>query len=156
VFGLPVVLSVPLGGLGALCLFFDWTETDGICIRTPSSFLPASPPLGAAADPRPLWLKVLQLDFLGTAIAIAFNVCLSLGLQYGGVERSWDSASVIVLLVLVPVLGALLVGWSMWLGPQRAMLPVSLLKRRSIVGAAFAATFGWAAFMVRPINSPGS
>lgn len=64
------------------------------------------------------------------------TVCLCLGLQWGGVEKAWDSASVVVLLVMIPVSMTALVAWSIFLGPQRAMIPLELLKRRTILGSA--------------------
>ena len=64
------------------------------------------------------------------------TVCLCLGLQWGGVEKAWDSASVVVLLVMITVSMTALVAWSIFLGPQRAMIPLELLKRRTILGSA--------------------
>lgn len=114
--------------------------------------LPVSPPLGAASDPRPLYLKFLRLDWVGTIISLGLAVTITLGLQYGGVDKAWDSAAVIILLVAYVVANVLLVAWTMWLGPERALVPIEFFKDRSILGAIITGFFGHMAYMVSLID----
>lgn len=109
--------------------------------------LDARPALGSGPDQRPAWKKFVQLDWVGSAITIAFATILCLALQYGGVTKAWDSPAVIALLVMIPVSFGVLIAWTLFIGPERAMLPLRFLKRRTIVGASFAGFFGWALFM---------
>lgn len=111
-------INLPIGGLAAGFIFF---------------FLEARPALGAASDDRPFWKKCVQLDWVGTAITMCHTVCITLGLEYGGVQKSWKDGSVVTLLVMIPVSFGLLVGWTMWIGEKRAMVPLRFMKRRVIL-----------------------
>ena len=51
-------------------------------------------------------------------------------------EKPWNSAAVIVLFVMIPVSLGLLVAWESYLGPERAMMPLALFSRRTIIGCA--------------------
>ncbi|KAL7413029.1 major facilitator superfamily domain-containing protein [Mrakia frigida] len=126
------LINLPIGGVAFLCILF---------------LLKPRPPLGAGNDSRSLLTKIVQLDWVGVGIALASTVCICLAFQYGGVEKAWNSASVIVLFVMIPVSLGLLVAWEFWLGPERAMIPLALFKRRTIIGCAGAAGFGWLSFM---------
>jgi MFS family permease len=98
-------------------------------LSNPLSFLKARPPLGAAHDKRSLLTKIIQIDWVGLALAICFTTIICLALEYGGVTKAWNDPAVIALFVLIPVSLGILVAWTLWLGPQRAMLPLGLLKR---------------------------
>lgn len=102
------------------------------------SFLQARPALGAAFDKRSLLTKIIQIDWVGLAISICFTTIICLGLEYGGVTKPWDDPSVIALLVLIPVSLGVLVAWTLWLGPDRAMLPIGLLRRFAFLRSFFA------------------
>jgi hypothetical protein len=110
----------------------------------------ARPPLGARAneDQRSLLRKIVELDWIALIISIGLTVCICLAFQYGGVDYAWSNARVIVLLVMIPVSVALLVLWTIWLGPKRAMLPIALLTRRAIVAPIIVSFVSYVAVLV--------
>lgn len=81
-------VNLPLGGLSLVLIFL---------------LLASRPALGSGMDKRPTWLKFVQLDWVGTGITICFATIISLAFQYGGVQKPWNSGSVIALLVMIPV-----------------------------------------------------
>lgn len=78
-----------------------------------------------------MFKQVIACDWVGAAIVLAWATCLILGLEYGGITKSWKSADVIVLLVMIPVLAVVFFLWEFYLG-KKAMLPLSMLKDRSV------------------------
>lgn len=48
--------------------------------------------------------RLREIDLVGTILSIGFLVCLVMGINFGGSLYSWDSAQIIVLLVLAGVL----------------------------------------------------
>lgn len=125
--------NLPIGAV-AFAVIFLYVSRGGFIILT-TSVHQARPPMGSASgeDQRSIGVKILQLDWVALFITTGLTVCICLAFQYGGVEYPWGSARVIVLLVMIPVSIALLVLWTLWLGPKRAMLPIRLLTRRGIV-----------------------
>ncbi|PVF94122.1 ABC transporter [Serendipita vermifera] len=81
--------------------------------------------------------KWFALDWIGAIISIALVTCLLLPLQWGGGTKSWNDKVVIVLFCVFVVLLLVFLGWEFFKG-ERAMLPLSLFKRRTMVGAGFA------------------
>ena len=51
-------------------------------------------------------------------------------------------------LVMTAVLGAMFVGWEAWMGAERAMLPLHILRHRDVAGAGVVAVFTWSTFMI--------
>ena len=111
-------INLPIGGLAALAVFFFFH-------------------LPAAAEPPKTSLskKLLHVDPVGVALAMAGITCFVLALQYGGNTRPWHSSVVIGLLIGFGLLVAALVGWEIWLGDYAMMLP-RLYKQRSLSATA--------------------
>lgn len=89
--------------------------------------------LPSAAKPPKVGLKgkLLQLDPVGIALAMAAIVCFILGLQYGGNSHSWNSSQVIGLLVGFGILCVALVIWEIFLDEYAMLLP-RLFKKRAL------------------------
>ncbi|KAK8846517.1 hypothetical protein IAR55_005603 [Kwoniella newhampshirensis] len=116
-------INLPFGGIAMTCLVL---------------FQPSVPPLGRAATyqgyDKHMFLQVLQLDWVGMILSLAWAVCIILGLQWGGVTRKWNDAGVIVCLVLAFVLVPVFCVYEYWIG-ERAFFRIRLIARRSIAGA---------------------
>ena len=109
-------INLPLGGAALIVLFLVY--------RTPQTWKDARIKQG--------WKSaLLHLDFLGTALILAALVCFLLVMQRAGITWAWNSARVIDLLVLSPLLVALFC-WNEWAMGDRAMVIVRLLRRRTI------------------------
>lgn len=76
--------NLPIGGLAAAIVLFS---------------LKPSPPLGS--DPndrsaRSLWNQTLRMDWVGATVCLGAITSLVLALQWGGNQKPWSSAAVIV------------------------------------------------------------
>ncbi|KDQ20414.1 hypothetical protein BOTBODRAFT_183202 [Botryobasidium botryosum FD-172 SS1] len=120
----------------------------------------AKPPLGLAgqkptsvetADPSKksllvvTWLslkgscqKMTNLDWIGAILVLGFTTCLGLALQWGGNTKPWNSGGVIATFVVFGVLVILFVLWQRYKG-DKALLPLSLFRRLTIVGCCICA-----------------
>ncbi len=58
-------------------------------------FVRRLPPFDNKPDNRPTWLKLLRLDWISILLTIGFVTCLGVGLQWGGVSKSWKDGGVI-------------------------------------------------------------
>ena len=91
------------------------------------------PPLSSALG---IKQKMQQLDPLGTFFFLPGIVCLLLALQWGGTTYQWHDARIITLLALF---GALMIAFAFvqaW-KKETALLPLHILKQRSIASGAF-------------------
>jgi hypothetical protein len=79
--------------------------------------------------------KIWKLDPLGSLCIISAVLCLLLALQWGGQTKSWDSATVIGLLVAFPLILGLFI-LTQWKQGADATLPLWLLKERSMLAGA--------------------
>ncbi|KAK7703240.1 hypothetical protein SLS64_009217 [Diaporthe eres] len=113
-FGIASVVGPLIGGLSALLIV--------ICYRIPSWAKPAE-----ASWPE----KLLQMDPLGTLLALGAIVSYILAMQYGGQSEPWDSSKVIGLLVGFVIIAAAFVSWEIYAG-ERAMMPPRLMKQRVV------------------------
>ncbi|KAG8748817.1 hypothetical protein FRC11_011852, partial [Ceratobasidium sp. 423] len=77
-------------------------------------------------DHRPVWHRIVRMDWVGAVLCIGMVSSLLLGLQWGGTSKSWDDPTIIGLLVTFGVSTVLLVGWQHYLG-SRAMIPLKAL-----------------------------
>ncbi|PMD38673.1 major facilitator superfamily transporter [Hyaloscypha variabilis F] len=122
-------INLPIGGLSALIIF--------LFFKTPSNSVPVK---------APLLEKILQMDPLGTITVMAAVVCYILALQWGGITKPWNSASVIGTLVGCVVLIIFFVFLERYNG-ERAIFPMRLLKERTnYIGMMYILTIGGAFF----------
>jgi MFS family permease len=75
--------------------------------------------------------KLLQMDFLGTALTLGASLALVLALQYGGITHPWNSSVVIGLLVGSGVMIFALVLVEIWQG-ERSMLAPRLMRQKTV------------------------
>lgn len=68
---------------------------------------------------------------------LGFVTSLILALQWGGNQKPWHDKDVIATLVVAGVLLILFGSWEYYLGEEKAMVPLNLLKRRAQIGASF-------------------
>lgn len=114
------ISNLPIGGLAAAILV--------IFFRLPPHVKPAEATFRE---------KMLQLDPLGILLIMGAVICYVLALQWGGLTRSWQSSTVIGLLVGFFLL-LICFCIEQWWMDERAMLPKRLLKIRYIhVGMAY-------------------
>ncbi|KAF5639446.1 major facilitator (MFS1) transporter [Fusarium tjaetaba] len=107
-------INLPIGGLAILVILFTF--------KTPA---------GVKVVDATLKEKLLQMDFIGTALVMGASLSLLLALQYGGVTHAWNSSVVIGLLVGFVLMIITLIGVEFWLG-ERAMLTPRLLRQRTV------------------------
>lgn len=128
-----MVSSPPLGGL--LVTKFTWRACFGINI--PLQVLAFGLSLygmaGSTSAHHQLSLKdkIKRLDLLGTLMVVPAITCLLLGLQWGGVQYSWSSVRIIVLLISAVLLFAIFGYWQYRLGGD-AVLPPKIVKNRNV------------------------
>ncbi|QPG96154.1 hypothetical protein C2857_003354 [Epichloe festucae Fl1] len=82
---------------------------------------------------------LVAIDWLGSLLVIGGTLMLLLGLEFGGVQHPWDSATVICLIVFGVVTVVLFVVYESRVAKYPVM-PVSLFRHRTSV-AAFALSF---------------
>lgn len=113
--------------------------------------------------------RTAALDWIGAALSLGAVTSLLLGLQWGGNEKAWNGADVIVVciprvriialvkgplidshqcLVLAPVLTAAFIFWERYMG-ERAMVPLAIFKRgRSIYSICCFAIFNRFTYLI--------
>lgn len=99
--------------------------------------------------------KLKQLDPLGNLVFLPGIVCLILALQWGGTRYTWDSARIIVLLVLCGVLCLIFTGIQCW-KQDEAMVPPRIVKQRSVLASTWFSFFSGAGMMCCTISPSGS
>lgn len=107
-------INLPIGGLSALLIL--------ICYRTPAWARPAE-----ASWPE----KLLQMDPLGTALALGAVVAYILAMQLGGQSEPWGSSRVVGLLVGSVLIAMAFAAWEVYAG-ERAMMPLRLVRQRVV------------------------
>ncbi|KAJ5449948.1 major facilitator superfamily transporter [Penicillium daleae] len=123
-------INLPIGICSAIVIF--------VFFKTPA----AAKPVDAT------WKeKILQMDFLGTAIILAGMICYLLAMEWAGVTKSWNSGSVIALLVVFGVCIILFVLNEWWQG-ARAQLEFSKLSQRTLAGVCVYTVFLSGTFFV--------
>ncbi|WWD21042.1 hypothetical protein CI109_105523 [Kwoniella shandongensis] len=123
-------INLPIGGVTFLLLLL---------------LLPATPkllPFDGLPDTRPVWRRLISMDWIGIALTLGFITCFGMALQWGGVTKDWNSPSVIVTLVLCLVLFGALLAWSAILG-DRAMIPLTLFRSRHFAAGCFVSFFAY-------------
>lgn len=67
--------------------------------------LKTTPPLGYdRTDTRSSLQKTLDIDWIGAILIVGAVTCLAMGLQWGGNDRPWNDAGVIIVRHLRPFL----------------------------------------------------
>ncbi|KAH7151222.1 major facilitator superfamily-domain-containing protein [Fusarium sp. MPI-SDFR-AT-0072] len=107
-------INLPIGGLAILVILLTF--------KTPA---------GVKVVDATLKEKLLQMDFIGTALVMGASLSLLLALQYGGVTHAWNSSVVIGLLVGFVLVIIALIAIEFWLG-ERAMLTPRLIRQRTV------------------------
>jgi MFS family permease len=114
-------INLPIGGI-ALALIAFLVDT--------------LPPYGRAATykgySKQMLIQLRDADWIGAAIVLSWGVCFILGLEWGGIEKSWKNASTIACLVMIPVLLGVFFLWEWYYG-KKAMLPLHILLRKNIM-----------------------
>jgi len=114
-------INLPLGGAVALTLL-----------------LSMKPPKRDSPRKGMSWKEVaLQMDPLGVVLLVSATVCVLLALQWGGIEKDWNSSAVVGCLVAFVVLFGLFV-LDQYYMKERASYPFRILKGRNVaVGVAW-------------------
>lgn len=124
-------INLPIGAISAFIILFSF--------RTPS-----------AAKPKEATLreKLLQMDPLGAVLVMGLVISYILAMQYGGQQYTWNSSTVVGLLVGFIALSAAFAAWE-WCQEDRAMVPFRLAGNRTyIVPTVFAFFFSGAYFLL--------
>ncbi|KAK5204370.1 hypothetical protein LTR41_009841 [Exophiala xenobiotica] len=122
-------INLPVGGVAVVMLFFF--------------FINDTKPVQAS------WKeKFLQLDLFGAALVMGLTISFVLAFQYGGQTMSWNSSTVIGLLVGFAAITVACIVWEIYLG-ERAMVVPRLFKQRVLwVASIFQFFFAGSYFVV--------
>ncbi|KAG2360168.1 ABC transporter [Suillus spraguei] len=112
-------INLPFGVLSAAAMFF---------------WLPYRASVTSLSGHRLLTRLNLTLDWMGTALCLAFSTCLLLGLEWGGSVHPWKSVAVIVPLCIFGVLVISFLLWE-WHRKMQALVPFEFFKRNTQTGA---------------------
>lgn len=123
-------LSLPIGGVTALIvLFIVPNKTEG------------------SKSDLSLSKRVSELDYTGFALFAGAIVMLLLALQLGGNTYSWNSSVVIGLFIGFGLALISFAGWQ-WKMQDKALIPPSIIRQRSVASAFMVAIFGNGGFQV--------
>ncbi|KAG2074945.1 ABC transporter [Suillus decipiens] len=112
-------INLPFGVLSGAAMFF---------------WLPYRASVMSLSGHRLLTRLNLTLDWMGTALCLAFSTCLLLGLEWGGSVHPWKSVAVIVPLCIFGLLVILFLVWE-WHRKMQALVPFEFFKRNTQTGA---------------------
>ncbi|KAH8896158.1 MFS general substrate transporter [Thozetella sp. PMI_491] len=122
-------INLPIGAIAATNTFISFNLTSKIIPATPLE-------------------KFLQLDLAGAFIIMGAIISSILAFQYGGQTMSWNSSTVIGLLVGSVLLLTAFFTWEMYQG-ERATILLRIVRQRSVIVAGlFQAFFGGGYFIV--------
>ena len=122
-------LNLPIGGLTILIIFLILDSR------------------AHQRDPTSIWQRIRSLDYVGFIFFSGAILMLLLAFQWGGVEYSWKSSTIIGLFCGSVCTLATFVGWQLHL-QEKACIPPSLFAQRTMVFGFFVATFGNGGFYV--------
>ena len=94
-----------------------------------------------------LLTKIADIDLAGFALFAGSIVMLLLALQFGGSTYKWGSSQIIGLFVGWGVTMIVFVVWQ-WKRQDRALIPPSVMKQRTVLSSFLVALFGNGAFQV--------
>lgn len=107
-----------------------------------------------AAKGKTLREKVLQLDPLGNVLFISSLICLLLALQWGGITYAWNSGRIIALLVIFALVFVAWTASQVFRGVERVLVPLHLLKNRSILAGMWYSLFCNSAMVISALYLP--
>ncbi|KAK5313081.1 hypothetical protein LTR93_011076 [Exophiala xenobiotica] len=142
-FGAGSVVGPLLGGVFTGRVSWRWCFYINLPIGVPSFIvilLLFKTPSTAQPVKAPLLEEVLQMDFSGTSLIMAATICYLLAMEWGGTTKAWNSASVIAVLVLFPVLILVFILNEWWQG-EKAQLTFRILKDRAMLAVCLFAFF---------------
>jgi hypothetical protein len=116
-------INLPIGGISAINILFT---------KLPS--------LGSEGTTLSSWGTFKRLDPVGFLAFAPTCVMLLLALQWGGVKYPWNSATIIGLLCGALATLCVFIAWEYRSG-DKAMMPISLLRRRIVYWSCIAAIF---------------
>ncbi|CEJ56389.1 hypothetical protein PMG11_02597 [Penicillium brasilianum] len=124
-------INLPIGGISILVILFF--------LRLPVTNEWAG---------KPILERIRQLDLIGASLLIPAIVCLLLALQWGGNKYAWSNSRIIGLFVGFGLLAIIFAISQLWLG-EKATLPPTILKQRTVLASClFALFFGGAFFLL--------
>ncbi|KAG8894654.1 hypothetical protein FRC00_008630 [Tulasnella sp. 408] len=95
----------------------------------------------ASASGAPTWRRLItNTDWVSSIRCLGMVTTLLLPLQWGAVTKAWTDKSVIACFVVFAVVLFIWLGWEWYMG-DNAVMPLSLFKRRTQVGACLEAFF---------------
>ncbi|KAH7014639.1 efflux pump antibiotic resistance protein [Microdochium trichocladiopsis] len=124
-------INLPIGGFSAAVITFFFT--------TPSKSKPVDAPLRE---------KLIQMDPLGTILIMGAIIAYILAMQYGGQSDSWNSATVIGLLVGFGAILIVFALWEVYNGERSMIIPRLVMKRTVWVNALYAFLFASSYFII--------
>jgi EmrB/QacA subfamily drug resistance transporter len=82
-----------------------------------------------------------RLDVIGAVLIVTASVSFMLGLNLGGRSYPWTSPAILALFAAALVVGLAFV-WRLLTAPE-PLIPVAVLRNRSVLCSVFAHSFGW-------------
>lgn len=121
-------INLPVGAVGSVAVF----------LALP--FYPVRLPPTLRGKPR--YMRLGAIDWIGIILALGTTTALVLPLQWGGYILHWYNAKIIALFILCGVLFGLFIAWELWIAKRHhAVVPLRMLKNRSVSGAAASGFF---------------
>ncbi|KAH8900467.1 efflux pump antibiotic resistance protein [Thozetella sp. PMI_491] len=124
-------INLPIGGAAAALIVFFF--------QTPRKAKPTPATIGEV---------LVQMDPVGAALVMAIIISFILALEYGGQSMSWNSSTVIGLLVGFGVMSLVFVAWEAFMGERAMVVPRLIKKREVLVGGPFQFFFAGSYFLV--------
>jgi MFS family permease len=97
--------------------------------------------------------RILQIDMIGSFLALAAFVMLFLGLEYNSRQYPWSSPLVVGLLCGFAVTLLIFIAWQ-WYRQERALIVPSIFMRRTVAGSCIMAFFIYAVMLIHGYYLP--
>ncbi|RAK99185.1 MFS general substrate transporter [Aspergillus ibericus CBS 121593] len=141
-------INLPVGAIGIVL----------ICLTMPAAFPDVSKPTTLWSAPRSVNLRG-KVDYAGFFILLVACILLIVAIEEAGVSFAWDSALVIVFLVLSIVLFGAFVVWEWQLyrtkSTRESVFPWQFVKNRFLMGLCLTALLSGVPFMTLILELPG-